>query len=150
MVCWGVCVPRGLVQPLGVRGPGARGFKPPADARRVAREAIPQQASRCPGVDRQAGAQGVDRQADAQGGVARPANAQGVSRAGGAHAAAAQERAQGFEASSASRRSLFQKPQTSTLPELLTKLYSLVFACSDFAYSEIALLVFERSDLLET
>ena len=148
-MCWGVCVPRGLVQPLGVRGPGARGFKPPADARRVAREAIPQQASRCPGVDRQAGAQGVDRQAEAQGGVARPAGAQGVSRAG-AQAAAAQERAQGFEASSASRRSLFQKPQTSTLPELLTKLYSLVFACSDFAYSEMALLVFERSDLLET
>ena len=121
---------------------------PPADARRVAREAIAQQASRCPGVDRQAGAQGVDRQAEAQGGVARPAGAQGVSRAG-AQAAAAQERAQGFEASSASRRSLFQKPQTSTLPEL-TKLYSLVFACSDFAYSEMAKLVFDRSDLLET
>ena len=43
-----------------------------------------------------------------------------------------------------------RSPKTSTLPELLTKLYSLVFACSDFAYSEMALLVFERSDLLET
>ena len=43
-----------------------------------------------------------------------------------------------------------RSPKTSTLPQLLTKLYSLVFACSDFADSELALLVFDRSDLLET
>jgi hypothetical protein len=103
LVCWGVCVPRGLVRPLPARGAGARGFKHPANPRPVAHEAVPPQVSRCPGVDRQVG------------------GAQGVAGT----SAAAQEEAQGVAGTS--RRTRFQKPQNLHLTPTFDKTLLLGF-----------------------